>query len=449
VLDIKMPRMDGMELLRRLRQKSAMPVIFLTSKDEEVDELMGLRLGADDYITKPFSQRLLLERIKALLRRAKRRRPTGSPRKPAGVITRATCAGRDQAPAPGNEAVIQLTVTEFLLVKALAARPGMVKSRDQLMDAAYGEKVYVDDRTIDSHIKRLRKKFRNADDDFDHDRDAVRHRLSLQGNLMSRLLRDILLVNLLPVVLIFAALFYLDQYQQGLLANEVAALRSQAQIYAGALAQSAVQNNPSSQPVLNQDLAQPLLYQLIEPTPNAQALIYGPDGQIIANSRVHPGPGGAIITEPLPPAETNGFISRLVGFVYDHLSGSLAQAVDDSGLVGSGAGEDPNTLGWQPDAREALQLTSASPDQEAAPFIRRSADGRLLITVAEPVNSGQQNVGTVLLTSEANQVDRAVFAVRISILGLLALALALTVLVRFTSPAPSPTRFCGWPAPPR
>jgi two-component system sensor histidine kinase ChvG len=246
---------------------------------------------------------------------------------------------------------------------------------------------------------------------------------------MSRLLRDILLVNLLPVVLIFAALFYLDQYQQGLLANEVAALREQARIYAGALAQSAVQNNPSNQPVLDPDLAQPLLYRLIEPTPNAQALIYGPDGQIIANSRVHPGPGGAIITEPLPPAETNGFVSRLVGFVYDHLSGSLAQAVDDSGLVGSGAGEDPNTLGWQPDAREALQLTSASPDQEAAPFIRRSADGRLLITVAEPVNSGQQNVGTVLLTSEANQVDRAVFAVRISILGLLALALALTVLV--------------------
>ena len=246
---------------------------------------------------------------------------------------------------------------------------------------------------------------------------------------MSRLLRDILLVNLLPVVLIFAALFYLDQYQQGLLANEVAALREQARIYAGALAQSAVQSNPSNQPVLDPDLAQPLLYRLIEPTPNAQALIYGPDGQIIANSRVHPGPGGAIITEPLPPAETNGFVSRLVGFVYDHLSGSLAQAVDDSGLVGSGAGEDPNTLGWQPDAREALQLTSASPDQEAAPFIRRSADGRLLITVAEPVNSGQQNVGTVLLTSEANQVDRAVFAVRISILGLLALALALTVLV--------------------
>jgi two-component system sensor histidine kinase ChvG len=246
---------------------------------------------------------------------------------------------------------------------------------------------------------------------------------------MSRLLRDILLVNLLPVALIFVALLYLDQYQQGLLANEVSALRSQAQIYAGALAQSAVQNNQSNQPLLNPDLAQPLLYQLIEPTPNAQALIYGPDGQIIANSRVHPGPGGAIITEPLPPAQTRSAFSRLVGFVYDHLSGSVAGGADETGLVGSGAGEDPNTLGWQPDAREALQLTSASPNQEASPFIRRSADGQLLITVSEPVTAGQQNVGTVLLTSEATEVDRAVFAVRISILGLFALALALTVLV--------------------
>jgi two-component system sensor histidine kinase ChvG len=246
---------------------------------------------------------------------------------------------------------------------------------------------------------------------------------------LSRLLRDILLVNLLPLVLIFAALFYLDQYQQGLLSAEVGALREQARIYAGALAQSAVQDNQAAQPALDPDLAQPLLYQLIEPTPNAQALIYGPDGTVIANSRVHPGPGGAIVTEPLPAAQAEGFFSRVVGFLYDHLSGSLTQPQDESGLQGSGAGEDPDTLGWQPDAREALQLTSASPDQEAAPYIRRAADGALLITVAEPISRSQQNVGTVLLTREANDVDRAVLAVRISILGLFALALALTVLV--------------------
>ncbi|MGG5820604.1 response regulator transcription factor [Falsiroseomonas sp. HW251] len=167
VLDIKMPRMDGMELLQRLRQRSAMPVIFLTSKDDELDELMGLRLGADDYITKPFSQRLLLERIRALLRRNEASRNEGSGTPAGGIIARGdlmldetkhTCLWKGQQ--------VQLTVTEFLLVKALAVRPGMVKNRDQLIDAAYGENIYVDDRTIDSHVKRVRKKFRQVDNDF-------------------------------------------------------------------------------------------------------------------------------------------------------------------------------------------------------------------------------------------------------------------------------------------
>jgi two-component system, OmpR family, response regulator ChvI len=166
VLDIKMPRMDGMELLSRLRQTSGMPVIFLTSKDDEVDEVLGLRMGADDYIKKPFSQRLLIERIRALLRREQMRQDKGTA-DPGSVIMRGdllldparhACAWKGQP--------IELTVTEFLLVKALAIRPGHVKSRDQLMDAAYGEHIYVDDRTIDSHIKRLRKKFKAIDTDF-------------------------------------------------------------------------------------------------------------------------------------------------------------------------------------------------------------------------------------------------------------------------------------------
>jgi two-component system response regulator ChvI len=166
VLDIKMPRMDGMELLSRLRQTSGMPVIFLTSKDDEVDEVLGLRMGADDYIKKPFSQRLLIERIRALLRREQMRQDKGSA-EPGSVIVRG-----DLLLDPARHACtwkgqpIELTVTEFLLVKALAVRPGHVKSRDQLMDAAYGEHIYVDDRTIDSHIKRLRKKFKSIDTDF-------------------------------------------------------------------------------------------------------------------------------------------------------------------------------------------------------------------------------------------------------------------------------------------
>ncbi len=167
VLDIKMPRMDGMELLQRLRARTALPVIFLTSKDEEVDELMGLRLGADDYITKPFSQRLLIERIRALLRRNDASKAEGLGATPGGIMVRGSLAldeTKHQCHWKGSD--IALTVTEFLLVKALAARPGMVKSRDQLIDTAYGDSIYVDDRTIDSHIKRVRKKFRAVDDDF-------------------------------------------------------------------------------------------------------------------------------------------------------------------------------------------------------------------------------------------------------------------------------------------
>ena len=166
VLDIKMPRMDGMELLQRLRLNSAVPVIFLTSKDDEIDELQGLRMGADDYIKKPFSQRLLIERIRTLLRRGELAQGKG-PADPGQMMVRGELVldgARHLCTWKGKE--IDLTVTEFLLVKALAQRPGHVKNRDQLMDAAYGEHIYVDDRTIDSHIKRLRKKFKAVDDDF-------------------------------------------------------------------------------------------------------------------------------------------------------------------------------------------------------------------------------------------------------------------------------------------
>jgi two-component system, OmpR family, response regulator ChvI len=167
ILDIKMPRLDGMELLKRLRQKGDLPVIFLTSKDDEIDEMLGLRMGADDYIKKPFSQRLLIERIRAVLRRHDlvNAEPDGAGgdevmRRRDLVLdaSRHLCTWRDQR--------VDLTVTEFLLVQSLARRPGHVKNRDQLIDAAYGEHIYVDDRTIDSHVKRVRKKFKQVDADF-------------------------------------------------------------------------------------------------------------------------------------------------------------------------------------------------------------------------------------------------------------------------------------------
>ncbi|HYG47750.1 MAG TPA: response regulator transcription factor [Allosphingosinicella sp.] len=170
VLDVKMPKMDGMELLRRLREKLDLPVIFLTSKDEEIDEALGLALGADDYVTKPFSQRLLIARIRAILRRAEARaapaedgeQEAETPQIVRGRLQmdparhRVTWDGRD----------VTLTVTEFMILEALAQRPGVVKSRNQLMDVAYQDDIYVDDRTIDSHIKRLRRKFRATDGEF-------------------------------------------------------------------------------------------------------------------------------------------------------------------------------------------------------------------------------------------------------------------------------------------
>ena len=173
VFDIKMPQMDGMELLRRLRETSSLPVIFLTSKDDELDEALGLAMGADDYISKPFSQRLLIARIRALLRRQDLAR---------GVAGAAAEPGEEEAPLiergrlvmdPARHKVlwdekdVTLTVTEFLILEALAQRPGVVKSRNQLLDIAYQDDVYVDDRTIDSHIKRIRRKFRGVDPEFD------------------------------------------------------------------------------------------------------------------------------------------------------------------------------------------------------------------------------------------------------------------------------------------
>ncbi|MEO0912721.1 MAG: response regulator transcription factor [Pseudomonadota bacterium] len=167
VFDIKMPRMDGMELLRQVRQKSDLPVIFLTSKDEEIDELIGLRMGADDYVRKPFSQRLLVERIRAILRRRDAIKNGPAAETDTNTITRGSLTMDPLRHAVfWKEMPITLTVTEFLILQALAQRPGFVKSRDQLLDVAYDDQVYVDDRTIDSHIKRIRKKFKAHDDEF-------------------------------------------------------------------------------------------------------------------------------------------------------------------------------------------------------------------------------------------------------------------------------------------
>lgn len=244
--------------------------------------------------------------------------------------------------------------------------------------------------------------------------------------LVSPLLRRILLVNALPLALLVATLLYLDQYQNGLLAAEVLALREQARIFAGALGESAVKIEPPDHPVLVPDIARPLLRRLTEPTPDAQAKLYAPDGTLIADSRVTGGQGGKVVTEPLPPPVQRGFLGGAIGWLYDQALSLLPH--DNSTPItvdlSPGAG-----LDWQPNVKEELRLDNTDQSREMAPYIRRTKDNRLLVTVAEPVELNRHTVGIILLTREAREVDASLFAVRISILALFVLALALTVLL--------------------
>ncbi len=240
---------------------------------------------------------------------------------------------------------------------------------------------------------------------------------------VSPMLRRILLVNLLPLALLLAALLYLDQYQNGLLRAEVTTLREQARIYAGALAETAVREE-NGQPRLAPDQARPLLRRLTEPTPNAQARIYAPDGLLIADSRVREGTGGAVVTEPLPPPVERGPFAGAVGRAYDQV---LAWLPHWTGGPLLDTGPQAAGLDWQPDVKEELRLTGTDESREMPPYIRRTLDNRILVTVAEPVLRNRVSVGIVLLTREAREVDDSLLAVRLSILGLFTLALALTV----------------------
>ena len=240
------------------------------------------------------------------------------------------------------------------------------------------------------------------------------------------LLRRILLVNALPLVLLLAGLLYLDQYQNGLLLAEVGTLREQARIFAGALGETAVKVDEADRPRLLPELARPLLRRLTEPTPNAQAKLYAPDGSVIADSRVREGTGGAVVTEPLPPAVERSRLIGTIGRIYDQILGLLPHG-NQAPLLDTG----PSAAGpdWQPDVPEEVRLTGTNQTREMPPYIRRTADSRLLVTVAEPVQRNRATVGIVLLTREAREVDDSLLAVRLSILGLFALALGLTVML--------------------
>ncbi len=244
---------------------------------------------------------------------------------------------------------------------------------------------------------------------------------------VSPLLRRILLVNALPLVLLVAVLLYLDQYQTGLLQAEVLVLREEARIYAGALGESAVRLTASDSPRIDTDIAVPLLRRLTEPTPDAQAKLYGPDGTLLADSRVRAGPSGTVTTEPLPPPIDHGEFLGTIGWLYDRMLGLLPHQAAAPLVVDVTPGA--AGIDWQPDVKEVVKLDTPGQSHDMPPYVRRTRDNRLLVTVAEPVERDGHTVGIVLLTREAREVDASLFAVRMSILALLGLALALTVLL--------------------
>ena len=244
--------------------------------------------------------------------------------------------------------------------------------------------------------------------------------------LLSPLLRRILLVNLLPLALLLAALLYLDQYQNGLLEAEVTTLREQARIFAGALSEAAVREDSPDSPHLVADLARPLLRGLTEPTPNAQARLFSPEGEVLADTRVREGAGGAVTIEPLQRAVDRGRLANLVGQIYDDLMTLMPRTTEVSLLD---LGQQPAGTDWSPDVRAELKLNAATPGRLIPPYVRRSDDNRLLVSVSEPVSRNRRTLGVVVLTREAQEVDDGVLAVRVSILALFTLALVLTVML--------------------
>ena len=254
-------------------------------------------------------------------------------------------------------------------------------------------------------------------------------RKRFRPRLLSPLLRRILLVNALPLALLVASLLYLDQYQNGLLEAEVAALREQARIYAGALAESATRLDEPDNPKLVPELARPLLHRLTEPSPDAQARLYGPDGTVVADSRAREGVGAGAPSsqEPPDPAPENGPFISAIARLYDKVMTLLPHDARPPLQVDMTPGA--GGVEWQPDVREEVRLDSAGQSREMPPYIRRTTDNRLLVTVAEPVERDRHTVGIILLTRQAREVDHSLFAVRISILALFALALGLTVML--------------------
>jgi len=244
---------------------------------------------------------------------------------------------------------------------------------------------------------------------------------------VSPLLRRILLVNALPPALLAAALLYLDQYQDGLLAAEVEAMRNQARIYAGAIAEAAVRVQ-DDRATLVPEQARPLLRRLVEPSPNTQARLFDTAGLVVADSRVRESGAGAVVTEPLPPPAPRGAFSDSVAGLYERVLGLLPRQARTPVVLDTTP--DAQSFDWQPDLGPERQAElRLALEGGVTPYIRRTPDGRLLVSVAEPARRGAQAVGIVLLTREAREVDARLFEIRASVLGLFVIALILTVAV--------------------
>ena len=242
---------------------------------------------------------------------------------------------------------------------------------------------------------------------------------------ISPLLRRILLVNVLPLVLLVVALLYLDQYQNGLLEAQVAALREQAKIYAGAIGESAVLATDPDNPHLVPEIARPLLRRLTDPTPDARAKIYAPDGSLVADSQLREGQSAPTPRPPLPPID-RGPVLTVVGQIYDFILSLMPHRNPSTTVDITPGARGPD---WQPDVKEELHLQNSGNGREMPPYIRRTVDNRLWITVAEPIERDKRTVGIVLLTREAQEVEESLQSIRLSIITLFGIALALTVLL--------------------
>ena len=414
-------------------------MIFLTSKDEDIDEVVGFKMGADDYIRKPFSQRLLVERIRAVLRRADTSRADDDREREETMVrgdlvlepSRHLCTWRDQP--------VTLTVTEFLILKSLASRPGHVRSRDQLMDATYDD-TRLCRRPHDRQPHQAPpQEVQGHRRDVRPDRDAVRGRVPLQGHMtrppaseirrdahrpprqvhrgpFSSLTRRILAINVLALGIVVVGLLYLDDYRQGLIDAKADALATQGEIIAAALGETVVVGDAEGIYEIDIDAARQLLSRLVLPT-GRRARLFAGDGRLIADSRQLTVTGGEVQAEALPPPG-DGPALRRIEAVYEWIFDRLPPRETLERYV-----EAENQSA--DDYREAHQALAG----DSAWSLRDGGELGVQLIVAVPVQRFKLVQGALLLSTSIADVEESLREVRFAILELFVLGLGITVLL--------------------